>query len=130
MKTAVRKGKSTTCLAYGYKIKLEYDANGKRIPKQPLIGIIRQLIQKVVINRTAGREPAALEVHGRIASILAAMQTAQMMEARFRAMVDQDLMARQMSGEIDTDLKRKKLLDAYAEELCVSWEAFCLVLVL
>ena len=87
--------------------------------KQPLIAIIRQLIQKVVINRTAGREPAALEVHGRIASILAAMETAQMMEAKFRAMVDQDLMARQMSGEIDTDLKRKKLLDAYAEELSV-----------
>ncbi len=75
--------------------------------KQPLIGNIRQLIQKVVINRTAGREPAALEVHGRIASILAAMQTAQMMEAKFTAMVDQDLMARQMSGEIDMEQKRK-----------------------
>ncbi len=77
--------------------------------KQPLIGIIQQLIQKVVINRTAGREPAALEVHGRIASILAAMETAQMMEAKLRAMVDRDLVARQMSGEIDTEQKRKKL---------------------
>ncbi len=32
MKTAVRKGKATTCLAYGYKVRLEYDGNGDRIP--------------------------------------------------------------------------------------------------
>jgi hypothetical protein len=32
METAVRKGKATTCLAYGYRIKLEYNDNGDRIP--------------------------------------------------------------------------------------------------
>ncbi len=32
MKTAVRRGKATTCLAYGYRIKLAYDAHGERIP--------------------------------------------------------------------------------------------------
>jgi hypothetical protein len=32
MKTAVRKGKATTCLAYGYKLKLAHDAMGDRIP--------------------------------------------------------------------------------------------------
>ncbi len=32
MKTANRKGKATTCLAYGYRIKIEHDAAGNRIP--------------------------------------------------------------------------------------------------
>lgn len=32
MKTAVRKGSASTCLAYGYKLGLKYDANGDRIP--------------------------------------------------------------------------------------------------
>ncbi|MCJ8240630.1 recombinase family protein [Peteryoungia algae] len=85
--------------------------------KQPLIGIIRQLIQKVVIASTPGRQPPALEVHGRIASILAAMETAQVMEARFKAMVDQDVLARQLSGALDTEDKKQKLLAGYAEEL-------------
>ncbi len=85
--------------------------------KQPLIGIIRQLIQKVVVASTPGRQPPALEVHGRIASILAAMETAQLMEAKFKAMVDQDVLARQLSGELDTEDKKQKLLAGYAEEL-------------
>ena len=85
--------------------------------KQPLIGIIRQLIQKVVIASTPGRLPPALEAHGRIALILAAMETAQFMEAKFKAMKDQDVLARQMSGGIDTAAKRKKLLGRCGEEL-------------
>lgn len=32
MKTAVRKGSASTCLAYGYKLGLKYDAKGDRIP--------------------------------------------------------------------------------------------------
>ena len=44
--------------------------------KQPIIGIIRQFIQEVVIASTPGRPSAALEVHIRIASILAAMDVA------------------------------------------------------
>ena len=31
MKTAVRKGKASTCLAYGYKLSQQRDANGDRI---------------------------------------------------------------------------------------------------
>ncbi|MBB3309620.1 hypothetical protein FHT78_001349 [Rhizobium sp. BK196] len=50
---------------------------------------MRQFIQKVVIGKAPGHQPATLEVHGRIASILAAMEAATLME---------------------------KLLDAYAEE--------------
>lgn len=76
--------------------------------KQPLIGIIRQLIQKVVIASTPGRQPPALEMHGRIASILAAMVTAQIMEAKFKAMVGQDVLARQLSGELESEDKKTK----------------------
>ncbi|MFD1747131.1 hypothetical protein ACFSE1_16795 [Rhizobium helianthi] len=32
-------------------------------------------------------------------------------------MVDQDVLARQLSGELDTEAKRKELFEAYAEEL-------------
>ncbi len=32
MKTAVKGGKATTCLSYGYKVKIEHDAYGNRIP--------------------------------------------------------------------------------------------------
>ena len=38
--------------------------------KQRFINIVRQFIQKVVIGKTPGHQPASLEVHGRIASIL------------------------------------------------------------
>ncbi|WP_156392624.1 hypothetical protein [Rhizobium sp. Root482] len=31
MKTAVRKGKATMCLSYGYKLSQQRDANGDRI---------------------------------------------------------------------------------------------------
>ena len=100
--------------------------------KQPLIGIIRQLIQKVLIASTPGRQPPALEVHGRIASILAAMETAQVMEAKFKAMVDQDVLASQLSGELDTEDKKQKLLAGYAEELSrkrVEWQEIQVTLV-
>lgn len=46
------------------------------------------------------------------------METAQEREAKFKVMVDQDVPACQLSGEIDTEAKNaKKLLAAYAEEL-------------
>ena len=32
-------------------------------------------------------------------------------------MVDQDVLARQLSGELDTEVKKQKLLAVYAEEL-------------
>ncbi|MCC8934792.1 hypothetical protein [Rhizobium sp. 'Codium 1'] len=58
---------------------------------------------------------------------MAAMEAAQMMEAKFKAMVDQDVLARQLSGELDTEQKRKKLLDRYGEEFTrkyLAWEDF------
>lgn len=52
--------------------------------KQPFIGLVRQFVQKVVIGKAPGHQPATLEVHGRIASILAAMEAATIMEERFK----------------------------------------------
>lgn len=70
-----------------------------------------------MILSTPGLPLPALEAHERIASILAAIETAHIMEAKFKAMVDQDVLARQFSGELDTDDKKQKLLAGHAEEL-------------
>ena len=66
-----------------------------------------------------GHQPATLQVHGMIASILAQMDVLDLMERRFVAEVHADFIERLEAGEIDTEQKQKKLLDAYAEELCV-----------
>ncbi|ULJ74171.1 hypothetical protein [Rhizobium gallicum] len=57
------------------------------------------------------------ERHGRIASILAAMEAATIMEKQFEALKRHDYLERLRAGELDTEHKRRKLLDAYAEEL-------------
>ena len=56
-------------------------------------------------------------MHGRIASILAAMDAATIMESRLKLMQEHDFQRRLNAGELDTEAKRKKLLGAYAEEL-------------
>lgn len=53
--------------------------------RQPFINLVRQFIQKVVIGKTPGHQPASLEVHGRIASILCAMEASAILEKRFLA---------------------------------------------
>ncbi len=83
--------------------------------KKPFINIVRQFIRKVVIGKT----PATLEVHDQIASILAAMEAATILEKRFETLTRHDYLERLRAGELDTEQKRKKLLDAYAEELSV-----------
>ena len=70
-----------------------------------------------VIGKTPGHQPASLQVHGDIANIMASMEVLDLMEQQFIAAAGNDLMARIASGEIDTEQKQKKLLDAYAEEL-------------
>ncbi|XHE12569.1 hypothetical protein PCC82_12340 [Agrobacterium deltaense] len=87
--------------------------------KQPFINIVRQFIQKAVIGKTPGHQPASLEVHGRIASILAAMEAATILEKQFEALKQHDYLEKLRDGELDTEHKQKKLLDAYAEELSV-----------
>lgn len=78
--------------------------------KQPFINIVRQFIQKVVIGKTPGHQPASLEVHGRIASILAAIEAATILEKQFEALKQHDYLERLRAGEIDTEQKQKKLL--------------------
>ncbi|MFC0805308.1 hypothetical protein ACFHWW_07545 [Ensifer sp. P24N7] len=76
--------------------------------KQPFINIVRQFIQKVVIGKTPGHQPASLEVHGRIASILAAMEAATIMEKQFEALARHDYLEKLRTGELDTEQKQKK----------------------
>jgi DNA invertase Pin-like site-specific DNA recombinase len=91
--------------------------NADEHAKQRLMPIVRDLIQTVVIGKTPGHQPASLQVHGSIANIMASMEVLDLMEQQFITAAQNDLMARIASGEIDTEQKRKKLLDAYAEEL-------------
>ncbi len=77
--------------------------------------IVRDLIQKVVIGKTPGHQPATL--HGSIANIMASMEVLDLREQQFLAAAQNDFMARLASGELDTDAKKQKLLKAYAEEL-------------
>ena len=93
--------------------------NADEYAKQRLMPIVRDLIQTVVIGKTPGHQPASLQVHGSIANIMASMEVLDLMEQQFIAAAQNDLMAKIASGEIDTEQKQKKLLDAYAEELSV-----------
>ena len=91
--------------------------NADEHAKQRLMPIVRDLIQTVVIGKTPGHQPASLQVHCSIANIMASMEVLDLMEQQFITAAQNDLMARIASGEIDTEQKQKKLLDAYAEEL-------------
>ncbi len=91
--------------------------NADEQAKRRLMPIVRDLIQTVVIGKTPGHQPASLQVHGDIANIMASMDVIDIMQQQFVAAAQNDLMARIASGEIDTEHKKKKLLEAYAEEL-------------
>lgn len=69
---------------------------------------MRQFIQKVVIGKTPGHQPASLEVHGRIASILAAMEAATIMEKQFEALARHDYLEKLRTGVPELAPKRKK----------------------
>ena len=92
-------------------------SNADEHAKQQLMPLVRDLIQKVVIGKTPGHQPAALQVHGSIANIMASMEALDVLGQQFLAAAQNDFMARLAAGELDTEHKRKKLLEAYAEEL-------------
>ncbi|MGO7472557.1 hypothetical protein ACCT24_37195 [Rhizobium ruizarguesonis] len=48
---------------------------------------------------------------------MASMEAIDVLEQQFPAAAQNDLMAKIASGEIDTEAKKQKLLEAYAEEL-------------
>ncbi|MBY5625909.1 recombinase family protein [Rhizobium leguminosarum] len=91
--------------------------NADEQAKRRLMPIVRDLIQTVVIGKTPGHQPASLQVHGDIANIMASMDVIDIMQQQFVASAQNDLMTRIASGEIDTEAKKEKLLEAYAEEL-------------
>lgn len=58
---------------------------------------------KIVIATTPGRQQPALEVNGRTASIREAIETAQVIEAKLKMMVDQSVLACGEAAEIFLD---------------------------
>nr|CAD6438024.1 recombinase family protein [Rhizobium sp. Q54] len=72
--------------------------------------IVSNLIQKVVIGKTPGHQPATLQVHGSIANIMASMEVLDLMEQQFLTAAQNNFMARLASGELDTEHKKRKLL--------------------
>lgn len=76
--------------------------------KRQVMPIVRSLVQKVVIGKTQGHQPATLEVHGLISSILAQMDVLDLMERRFVAEVHADFIEKLEAGEIETKEKQKK----------------------
>ena len=54
--------------------------NADEYAKQELMPIVRDLIQKVVIGKAPGHQPATLQVHGSIANIMASMEVLDVME--------------------------------------------------
>ena len=83
----------------------------------PFAKIVRQLIQKVVIGKTPGHQPASLQVHGLIGSILAQMDVLDYMERRFLAEVHEDFVDKLDAGLIETKNKQEALIDSYCEEI-------------
>lgn len=62
MKTAVRKGKATTCLAYGYKVRLEYDGNGDRIPGlREIVTVEAETVRWIFQQYAEGVSPVILQ---------------------------------------------------------------------
>ncbi|WP_049768473.1 recombinase family protein [Brucella anthropi] len=84
--------------------------------KRALMPIVRQLVQKVVIGKTPGHQPASLQVHGLIAAILTQMDVFDYMSSRFMSEVHEDFMERVEAGDIDSEEKKEMMLDIYREE--------------
>ncbi len=87
--------------------------------KQPVVDLVRRLIQKVVVGLRPGHEQASLQVHGQIASILAAMEATTIMEKQLITLHRHQYLEAEDAGLLDTEHKQKELLSAFAEELDV-----------
>jgi DNA invertase Pin-like site-specific DNA recombinase len=90
--------------------------------KQRYIDVIRMLVQNVVIGKTPGHQPAELTVHGRIASILGAMEAATIVEQQFKYRKNAEFSEKIDAGILNTDQKQKEFLDAVTEELSIRRE--------
>ena len=85
--------------------------------KQPVVDLVRRLIQKVVVGPRPGHQQASLEIHGQIASIFAAMEAATIMEKQLITLHHHQYLEAEDAGLLDTETKRKKLFSDFAEEL-------------
>ncbi len=84
--------------------------------KRGIMPIVRQLVQKAVIGKTPGHQPASLQVRGLIASILAQMDVLDYMSSRFVSEIHEDFMERLEAGELDSEETKQTLIDIYLEE--------------
>ena len=67
--------------------------NADEHAKRRLMPVVRDLIQKVVIGKTPGHQPATLQVHGSIANIMASMEVFDLMEQQYLAAARNDFMS-------------------------------------
>ncbi|MFA1675472.1 hypothetical protein ACDY97_22620 [Rhizobium mongolense] len=96
-----------------------------------MMGVRGDLFQKVVA-KTPDHQPATLEMHGHIASVIAAMDAATAMEKRFQAEKHNDYLEKLAAGKLDTEAKQEELLQSYLEEFDqkqLAWQSLqvCLV---
>jgi hypothetical protein len=104
-------------------------------PKQRLMSIVRDLIQRVGVGKTPGHRPASLQINCAVFNIMASREVLDLMEHQFLT-AGNDLMASMASGELDSELKREKLLAGYGEELHVlsvagpDWTEACRIVAL
>lgn len=75
--------------------------------KRRLMPIVRDLIQTIVIAKTPGHQPAALQVHGNIANIMASMDVIDIMQQQFVASAQNDMMAALPRARSIQRLRRK-----------------------
>jgi hypothetical protein len=89
----------------------------RKLSWQPIIDVIRMLIRKVVIGKAPGHQPASLEIHGRIVTIMAAMEVSTLLEKQLITLQRHHYLDAKEAGLLGTEAKKKELLDAFAEEL-------------
>ncbi|SCX05284.1 hypothetical protein DSM25558_0748 [Agrobacterium sp. DSM 25558] len=75
--------------------------------------IVRDLIQTVMMCKTRGRQPASLQVHGDIPTIMGYLEVIDMIEQRYLASAKTEVIPRLVSVEIDTAARRKRLFYEY-----------------
>jgi hypothetical protein len=103
---------------YVFNVMLHYLRNyADRDTKQPLVDIVRQLIQKVLVGHMPGHEPASLQVHGRIASILAAMEATTILEKQLKSIHWGWYLEAEDAGRLETEQKRQDLFKTMADDL-------------
>ena len=104
--------------------------NADEHAKQRLMPIVRDLIQKVVIGKTPGHQPASLQLHGSSANIMASMEVRDLVEQQFLAAARYDFMSTGVRRTGHGSPKRKTLLGVVRRSFVWGWFAGCLFVVI